>query len=71
MQRPTAKYQMELGSLVKELEEGLWDLEVQRLRSPQENQKVQPTWTLGGLQETEPPTKGHTWAGSRPPYTHV
>jgi hypothetical protein len=35
-------------------------------------QQGQLTWTLGGLSETEPPTKEHIWGGCRfPPPPHV
>jgi hypothetical protein len=41
------------------------------LGTPQEDQQTQPTWTLGGLSETEPPTKEHTQARPRPPCTYA
>jgi hypothetical protein len=36
------------------------------LRTPQDNQQSQLTWTLGGLSETETPSKKHLQARHRP-----
>jgi len=62
--RPQPNMRLGSGSLVKELEEGLRDPE--GIGTPQEDQKSQVNWTLGGLPETEPPTKMHSSAGPSP-----
>jgi len=61
---------MELGDFYgKNMGEGLqaW----KGIGTPQEDQQSQLTWALGRISETEPPTKEHTWAGCRLPYTYV
>jgi hypothetical protein len=48
MQRLSAKYWMELGTLMKEFREGLMALK--GIGTLQEDQEHQLTWTLGGSQ---------------------
>lgn len=56
----------EVGTLMKELGEGLKALEVKG--SPQADQQSQPTWTAGSS-ETEPPTEECPQAGRRRTYS--
>jgi hypothetical protein len=70
MQRPYPNIRWSPGSLVEELGERLKDLK--RIETPQEDQQSPLTWTLGGgIIETEPATKEHTWTRPRPPKIYV
>jgi hypothetical protein len=64
---PQSNTEWSLGTLMEGQEEGLWD--TKGIETPQEDQPSQLTWTLG-LSKSEPPTKGHTQTGPRPP-THI
>ena len=56
--------ELNLGSFVEDLGERLRDLE--GIATPQEDL----TWIFGGSQQTEPPTKEHTWDGPSPSPTY-
>ena len=46
---------------MEEKDEGLWS--PNGIGMLQEDQQSQLTWTLGGISESELPTKEHTWTG--------